>query len=138
MRNPEQCMPSVLKLVELNWTGRGWKPDDYAESLRILTDISFDSFTHPREVLARHPDTPQIVVDYRDITGQPREAVHAIYRAFGMELSPEYDASLGRQEQREKRHTTRFEYSIDDYDHLSVERIRAELADFYQEYGWGL
>ncbi len=136
MRNPLECIPSVLKLVELNWSGRGWSAEDYAASLRILTDISFESFTHPREVLARNPETPQIMVDYRELTGEPRETVHAIYRALGMPLSADYDAYLTRQEQRERSHGSRFTYSIDDYDHLSAERIRRELAEFFHEYRW--
>ncbi|MCB1677232.1 MAG: sulfotransferase [Halioglobus sp.] len=135
MRDPTQCMPSVLKLVELSWRGKGWQREDYAESLRILTEISFDTYHHPREVLARNPDTPQIVVDYRELTAQPRNTVHKIYAAFGMTVSDDYDAYLLAQEDKERSHSTRFEYSIDDYE-LSRERIERELATFFDEYHW--
>lgn len=135
MRDPASCIPSVLKLVELNWRGRGWRRQDYRRSLEILTDISFESFHHPRDVLARNPATPQIVVDYRDLTARPRDTVRAIYRALGLDYSEDYDRLLAEQEVREKGHRTSFEYSIDDYE-LSADRIEAELTDFYEYYNW--
>jgi hypothetical protein len=135
MRNPAQCIPSVLKLVELTWKGKGWKREDYARSLQMLTDISFESFHHPRQVLSKHPGTPQVVVDYRDITGAPRRTVGDIYRALDMTLSGSFDQYLQSQEEREKAHKTSFEYSIDDYE-VSLARIESELDDFYQTYNW--
>ena len=135
MRDPNQCIPSVLKLVEVSWRGKGWRRADYETSMRSLTEVSFDTFSHPRDVLARHPETPQVVVDYRELTTQPRKTVLAVYEAFNMPVSPEFDAYLRAQEDRERSHSTRFEYSIDDYE-LSRERIEAELSDFYHHHGW--
>lgn len=135
MRDPVQCIPSVLKLVELTWRGRGWRRDDYARSLQVLTDISFESFRHPAQVLSRHPATPQIVVDYRELTTRPRDTVHKIYHALDMPLSAGFDRYLSEEEGRAKSHKTDFHYSIDDYD-LSRERIEAELSDFYTRYDW--
>jgi hypothetical protein len=135
MRNPVECMPSVLKLVEISWSGKGWQRADYAESLRLLTDVSFESFTHPQEVLARHPDTPQVVVDYRRLTSSPRATVHGVYKVLDMHITGQFDDYLLTQEQREKSHSSSFEYSIDDYE-LSVERIESELAAFFDKYQW--
>ncbi|MFL3656078.1 MAG: sulfotransferase family protein [Halioglobus sp.] len=135
MRDPTQCIPSVLKLMEVSWVGKGWRQEDFEGSLRMLTNISFDTFHRPREVLARHPGTPQIVVDYRELTAQPRAAIIDLYRAFGIPVSATFDAHLLAQEDKERSHSTRFEYSIDDYE-LSRERIETELSDFFDEYHW--
>ncbi|MCB1843317.1 MAG: sulfotransferase, partial [Halioglobus sp.] len=135
MRDPASCIPSVLKLVELNWRGRGWKREAYARSLDVLTDISFESFTHPRDVLLRNPQTPAVVVDYRELTTRPRDTVRAIYRALDLRYGEGFDTYLQQQEEREKSHKTHFEYSIDDYK-LSRARIETELADFYTRHGW--
>jgi len=135
MRDPAQCIPSVLKLVEISWKGKGWRRADYARSLQILTDISFESFLHPAEVLAHHAATPQVVVDYRELTTEPHATVQKIYRALGMTLSESFDQFLRTQEDREKFHSTEFQYSIDDYE-LSQMRIESELRDFYDAYGW--
>jgi len=135
MRDPAQCIPSVLKLVEISWKGKGWKRVDYARSLQILTDISFDSFHHPAQVLSRHPATPQIVVDYRELTTEPRATVHKIYRALDLTMTESFDQFLLAQEDREKSHSTEFHYSIEDYE-LSREKIESQLSDFYDAYGW--
>ena len=135
MRDPTQCIPSVLKLMESSWRGKGWRRGDYDASLQALTGISFDTFRHPRDVLASNPGTPQVVVDYRRLTSHPRETVRHVYQAFGMPVSAEFDAYLRSREDAERRHSTHFEYSIDDYA-LSRERIEAELPGFFEEYDW--
>ncbi len=135
VRDPAQCIPSVLKLVELSWQAKGWKRPDYEGSLQMLTDISFESFHHPAKILSLHPDTPQAVVDYRELTTQPRATVHAIYRALGMSLTDSFYRYLQSQEEREKSHTTDFRYSIDDYA-VSREQIEARLGEFYDKYHW--
>jgi hypothetical protein len=135
MRDPSECIPSVLKLVEVNWGGKGWRRGDYNAALRSLTEISFDTFHHPRNVLARHPQTPQVVVDYRKLTTEPRATVLAVYRAFDMHVSPPFDAYLLAQEEKERGHSSPFAYSIDDYE-VTQERIETELADFFDDFGW--
>jgi hypothetical protein len=101
----------------------------------MLTDISFESYHHPAEVLSRHPSSPQIVVDYRALTTEPRTTVHTIYRALGLPLCDRFDQFLKAQEDREKSHQTHFQYSIDDYE-VSAERIESELDSFYTTYDW--
>ena len=89
-------------------------------------------------MLARHPTTPQVIVDYRKLTTQPRDTLLAIYAALGMTVSADFDAYLLAQESRERGHKTPFTYSIEEFtqDGLSRERIESELADFYAEFDW--
>ena len=89
----------------------------------------------PRAALARNPGTPQVVVDYRELTTQPRATVHAIYRALDLPLSPAFDGWLSAQEAREKGHRREFRYSIDEYE-VTPARIESELAGFYAQYDW--
>jgi hypothetical protein len=135
MRDPAQCIPSCLKLVEASWKGKGWSKQDYGVSLDIMTELCFEHFTHPREVLARHPQTAQIVVDYRDLTGAPRETVHKVYAALGIELREAFDGWLLARSEREKHHHSKFEYSLGEF-LLSYDEIREKLPDFYTEYQW--
>lgn len=135
-RNPNECIPSLLKLMEASWQAKGWTRADYSRSLEALTETCFECFHHPHSVLAQYPATPRAIVDYREITRQPRSAVQAIYASLGIEISAEYDAYLLEQEQREKAHKTRFTYSIEEYDHLSVESIQAELGRFFDAFDW--
>ncbi len=135
MRNPEECIPSCLKLVQASWKAKGWKREEYEKSLQILSGISFEHFHHPREVLARNPDTPQIVVDYRSLVQAPKETVHSVYEALGLEIGRDYDEWLQQQAEREKKHQSKFEYSLGEF-LLSADEIREELGEFYAQYHW--
>jgi hypothetical protein len=135
VRDPRECIPSCLKLVELTWKGKGWSPSDYQGSLRALTDISFDHFHHPRAVLSAHPATAAVEVDYRKLVASPRETVITVYTALGLELQPEYDSWLQAQAEREKQHQSRFEYSLGEYE-VTEARMVAELESFFADYGW--
>jgi hypothetical protein len=135
MRNPNDCIPSTLKLLELSWQGKGWRPDQYASSLGEMVAIAFDSMRHPREVLDAHPKTLQAFVDYRDITTEPRQTVHQLYESLAMPVSENFDAWLRSQQEKERGHKTHFEYTIKDYE-LSHDQIEAELGDLFDEYQW--
>lgn len=135
MRNPGECIPSVLKLVEVSWKGKGWKPEDYALSQEILTEVSFQSFTHPADVLAQNLNTPAAVIDYRELTSAPRATIKKAYQELGLPLSAAFDTYLEQQEAREKAHKTHFEYSADEFG-LTHERIEERLSHFYDQYGW--
>ena len=135
VRDPVQCIPSVLKLVEVAWGSRGWTREDYGTSLDLLTDIAFEHFHNPHRVLALRPDTPHMFVDYRDLTSDPQATVKAVYAALGMTMTRAYESWLAAQADRERTHNSKFEYSIDDYD-LSLQRIETELETLYQRYEW--
>ena len=135
MRDPGACIPSCLKLVEASWKHKGWLREDCEVSLAKLTEISFEHFTHPREVLARYPQTPSVVVDYRRLTSAPREAVQEVYSALGLPLEQSHDDWLQARAEKERAHHSKFEYSLGEF-HLSAAQIEQRLASFYQQYRW--
>ena len=135
LRDPAECVPSLLKLVEISWRGRGWQKADYARSLELLLETSFESFHNPAQQLARHAATPHAFVDYRELTAQPRETVHAVYAALGMTVSDTFDQYLQANAEREKSHHSKFEYSLGEYA-LSGELLEQRLGQFYERYGW--
>jgi hypothetical protein len=135
MRDPAECIPSCLKLVEVTWKAKGWERGAYLQSLNVLTDICFDHFHNPRQQLARHPETPQVVVDYRELIAQPHQVVVDVYQALSISLAAPYDAWLSAQAEREKKHLSRFEYSLGEFD-VSQQRIEQELNEFYAQYNW--
>ena len=135
MRDPVECLPSLLKLMEKAWKAKGWSPEQYAQSLEVLTEVCLDHFRYPRAALRRNPHTPRLVVDYRHLTRSPAAVVQLIYERFGMELSPAYRRRLQARAEREKTHHSRHEYSLGEYA-LSPGQLRAELPELYEEYGW--
>lgn len=135
IRDPIQCIPSTLRLVEISWKGRKWPKEQYASAQQALTQISFDSFHLPALVLEQHPDTPQYFVDYRDLVSAPKQTVESVYCALQLSLSEEYAAFLTGQEEKEKKHSSHYRYNIDDYAVTPAE-IETELDVFYQQYHW--
>ena len=136
VRNPEECIPSCLKLVQASWKGKGWRHEDCEQSLEILAELSYEHFEHPRAILASLSRTRYAYVDYRDLTGSPRETIHSVYEALGMQLDADYDGWLEAQAEREKKHHSKFEYSLGEF-RLGSAEIRQRLAEFYDDYQWG-
>ena len=135
MRNPEECIPSGLKLVLSSWRGKGWTKEECEASLNILAQTSYEHFRNPKNVLAERSGNAHYVVDYRKLTSEPRETVLAVYEALGLEMTADFDRWLQEQAEREKKHHSKFEYSLGEF-RLKSEEIRSELAEFYEEFGW--
>lgn len=135
MRNPYECIPSLLKLMDFNWKGRGWPRHAYQSSLHLLAQMSFDCYRLPQQALVKHDNTPQAVVDYRKLVAQPRDTVTAVYQGIGLTLSPAYDSVLQQQEAKARSHSSSHSYSLEEFG-LDADAIRAGLADFFDQYQW--
>ncbi|MFT6050496.1 MAG: hypothetical protein ACI9B9_000133 [Halioglobus sp.] len=135
MRDPVQCIPSTLRLAEIVWKGKKWQKEQYAGAQQALTQISFDSFRLPAQVLAQRPKTPHYFVDYRVLLSSPRKAVASVYGALNIPMSDDYSDYLVGQEEKEKNHSSHYRYNIEDYA-VTPEEIEHELEDFYQQYQW--
>jgi hypothetical protein len=135
MRDPIECIPSTLKLVESHWQRGNWSADDYSESLNALMSVSFDSYRLPKQALTNNPGVPHYFADYRDLTAEPKVTVEKTYAAIGLSLSASYQLFLTQQQSKERSHKSSFSYSLDDYS-LAGEKIEAELDDFYITYQW--
>lgn len=135
VRDPLQCIPSTLKLMEMTWQKGKWSKDDYEPSLEALTRISFDCYRLPKAALEQHSSTPHYFVDYRELTSNPKATVEAMYAAIGLDISDAYQAYLEQQGQKEKAHKSHFRYNIDDYT-ITPAEIEQQLQPFYQQYQW--
>ncbi len=134
MRNPLECIPSVLKLLEGNWRAKGWSKAQYQASLKIMSEISIETFLHPAKVLS-FAHTPSMTVDYRRLTTTPADVIHELYRCFSFDISSDFEAFLQQQGARETQHTSSFKYTLADYS-ITTEAIEERLADFFETYGW--
>jgi omega-hydroxy-beta-dihydromenaquinone-9 sulfotransferase len=137
VRNPYDTIPSLLKLLQSSWRARGWDDARMAGSLAALAEQSFHTYRYPLDVLERHPDTPQAVVDYRDLVADPKGTVEAVYKQLGLPVSPELTEALAARQSREAGHEggagTR--YSLEEFG-LRKDEIRTQLADLYARFGW--
>jgi len=135
MRSPYETIPSLLKMMTRNWKAGRCSRERIDESRRLLAEQSFHTYRHPFEVLARHPDTRFIAVDYRELVESPKRTVEAVYAALDLVVSPSYAATLDAEEQRSRSHRTEHVYSLGEFG-LERDEIRARLADLFERYGW--
>ena len=135
VRDPVQCIPSTLRMMETAWLARKWSRRAYAPSLQALTDISFDSYRLPPRALSQRPDTRHAFVDYRELTDAPKATIEKTYAVLGLPLTTEYERTLAAREARERKHSSQFKYDLDDYA-VAASDIEDELSEFYLQYQW--
>jgi hypothetical protein len=104
-------------------------------SLRLLAEQSFHTYRHPLEVLARHPETPQAIVDYAELVAEPKKVVERVYARLGLDVTPQFEATLAAAQRRARDHTTSHRYSLDEFG-LEAGEIHARLADLFERFGW--
>lgn len=133
VRNPYETIPSLLKLLETSWRLRGRDEAMIRGSLRVLAENSFHGYLHPFEVLERHPEVPQVVVDYRDLVSDPAATVRSVYAELGLEVSPSFAAVLDQA--RGRAYTSTHAYSLEEHG-LEADEIRSRLAVLFDRFGW--
>ena len=134
-RNPCETIPSLLKLMQVAWRMRRWSDAEMQRSLSVLAEQSYHTYRYPLEVLARHPETRHALVDYAELVAEPRKTIERVYAELGLPLTREYEAVLGAEQQRARRHETSHAYGLEEFG-LREEEIRARLADLFERFHW--
>ncbi len=135
MRNPNETIPSLLKLVKSGWRRLGWEDARMARCLHILADQSFRTYMHPLDVLDGAPDTPSAVVDYREVTTDATAAIERLYADLALSMTDEYRSFLDAQGKRERKHRSGHTYSLEEFG-LEADAIRTRLAVLFDRFGW--
>jgi hypothetical protein len=135
VRNPNETIPSLLKLMCAGWKQFGWDAQRQQQSLDILTGMSWHTYLHPLEALEAHPEVRRSIVDYRELTTDPAAAIESIYEDLDLPITPEFRESLAGLGKREKKHSTRHTYSLEEFG-LEANAIRTELAPLFERFGW--
>lgn len=133
MRNPYETIPSLLKMLQTSWALQGRDDRLILESLAILADQSIDSYRHPLDVLARHPEIRSCVVDYRDLVGHPAATMSRVYKELDLDMPPEVAAAVTAS--RGQGHETTHRYSLEEFG-LDPEAIQLRLPALFEQFGW--
>jgi hypothetical protein len=134
-RNPQETIPSLLKLMQVAWRMRRWSDAEMQRSLRLLAEQSIHTYRYPLQVLARHEEIARSVVDYRELVAEPRRVIERVYAELGLPMTPAVEAMLAEEQRRAKTHQTSHAYSLAEFG-LSPEEIRAQLADLFERFHW--
>ena len=133
LRNPQETIPSLLKMMQTAWRRQGHSEELIRASLRALADQSYETYEHPFQVLARHPEIHATVLDYRELVASPTSAMRSVYRDLGLELSPDLEAVF--QAAGVRGHETAHRYSLEEFG-LDKHEIHDRLAELFETYGW--
>jgi hypothetical protein len=135
VRNPNETVPSLMKLMTGAWKRLGWDEERQRRCLKFLADLTWHTYRHPLEVLEAHPEVRGSVVDYRDLTSDPAAAIERIYEDLDLPLTSEYRELLAGEGKRAHRHSSRHSYSLEEFG-LEKDAIRTELADLFERFRW--
>ena len=135
IRNPYDTIPSLLKLMKVGWSLRGWDDAEMNRSLGVLAAQSYHTYQYPLAVLARHPETRHAIVDYRELVAEPRRAIEKVYAELGLPLMPEFAAVLEAEQRRARAHETQNRYSLEEFG-LRADAIREAMPELFASYRW--
>jgi hypothetical protein len=135
VRNPYETIPSLLKLMRTGWKRLEWDEARQQRCLGVLANQSFHTYKYPLEVLARKPEVPHAVIDYRDLLWEPAATIERVYRELGFDLSPGYREVLLDEGKRASKHKSGHRYSLEEFG-LEANAIRSELAELFDRFGW--
>jgi len=135
VRHPGETIPSLLKLMRLGWRRLDWDEARMQRCLRILAEQSFDTYQQPLAVLARHPDVPRAIVDYRDLVADPAGAVERIYVQLGLPMSEAFREHLLGEGKQARQHVSGHAYSLDEFG-LDADAIQTRLAELFEQFQW--
>ena len=135
VRDPNETIPSLLKLVRAGWKQLGWDPERQKRCLAILAGQSWHTYKHPIEFLDANPNIKSAIVDYRDLTSDPAATIEKLYQDLDLPMTSEFREQLAQQGGREREHKTRHTYSLEEFG-LEPEAIRTNLAELFERFGW--
>jgi len=135
-RNPYETIPSLLKLLHVSWKHAGnVDAQKIAESTRVMTDLSYETYLYPLEVLARHPGTRVATIDYRELVAEPKRTIEQACADLGLGISEEFRVRLQREQDKVRRHETGHRYSLAEFG-LDDREIHARLRPLFERFGW--
>lgn len=137
VRNPLEAIPSRLSLIRAIWRRRfpGFR-EMTARQVEVILADSFRTYKSAELYLPLIPPDRRVTLTYPAFVADPRGAVLAIYRTFGLpgpdaNLLERLDQVTHRASPRRSRHQyAASEFGVDD------RRIRSELAEVFERYGF--
>jgi omega-hydroxy-beta-dihydromenaquinone-9 sulfotransferase len=133
VRNPYETIPSFLKLMEFAWSARKRSEGDMQVSYRSFVESSYHYYSHPLNVLEAHPETPSVIVDYRELVTDPAGTMHRVYEGIGLDMVSAQEEALAAEKGREYR--SAHSYSLEEFG-LEPGELRVKLAPLFERFGW--
>jgi len=135
VRHPNQSIPSLISMFAATWKSLAPEACRDGRAYRELADLICAYYLHLHELEKTFPADQLLKVRYEDLVADPRRTVSRIYRKFGLDISPAYEALLNEETNRAGSYTSKHRYSLEDYG-LTEEMIYERLKPVFEDYGF--
>jgi hypothetical protein len=136
VRPAEHMIPSTLNLWASNWKAYGSPREKYPLK-DVLKEHTKHWYRYPHECLSKLPPDRYRVVDFNNLTQNPKEEIESIYNQFGFDLSTEFLNILAAEAISAKRYSGNNRYPLNEMD-IDGEDIKKEYAQVLQDYDTNL
>ena len=137
MRNPFETIPSLLKLMSTTWEQIGIRSSHADNSIHEFARGSIRDYNNAMEMLAELPDDRYAIVEYTDLTADPKATVEKVYQKLNLSISPKFRRKLGNERKRQKRFQSFNIYSLEEFG-LSEDYINEGLSGIMDRFGYRL
>lgn len=133
-RNPLDVIPSYISLLDYTWNVLGDPLEDHGSRNYVL-DMARHWYSYPLERLQRAPQDSYIVVNFKDLVGDPEQTIVGIYQRLGFDISPPFAQVLREEAEKARNYRSRHKYSLERMG-LTREQIIAEYEDVFDRFGF--
>lgn len=136
IRSPLNVLPSLGSYARTVWRDFQGETAKFPYDEHIW-DTVWWWYRYTLHRLEQAPPESYIIVNYDDLTANPRETVRRIYEHFGFELDPEFDRILVEANEKSRRYKSSHDYTLEDTG-FTREQIVEEYADLFERFGFDM
>lgn len=133
IRHPYRSLPSHVSLFVPVWQAHSPGITKDGPVARDYAQLAVDWYRHLFEFRKRVDPARYYCIDYRDLVRHPREAIEAVYRHFGWQMSEAFRARLNEATERQRDFKSTHEYTLEEFG-LTREGIQEQLGDLLDHY----
>jgi hypothetical protein len=136
VRHPYEALASMMSLFTIVWRWHSPELPLDGKEARALAQLAIDYYrTLHRESVKYAGERPEqfMNIPYRHLLADPAARVREIYARFALTLSPQHEAQLARDAERERHFKSGHRYTLEQFG-LTKEFVYSELREVFTEY----
>lgn len=135
VRHPYQALPSFLDMFHQKWVTHSPQVACDSPESRALAELAFDYYRYAMECQRDLPEENFLVVRYEDLVADPKATVERVYREFGWEISPAFEARLRQVKESQRDYKSEHTYTLEQFG-LTKGRVYDELSELFEQFGY--
>lgn len=134
IRNPFEVLASMVSYGKAVWSGLQGCETEFPYNEYIWETVK-KWYGYTLDRLEQAPPESNIIVNFEELTHNPREVVTRIYEHFGLDLSPEFDQMLVEATKRARAYESNHNYSFEESG-FTRERVLEEFGHLFERFGF--